>query len=292
MAITSNRQAATEFGIDENNLFPLWDWVGGRYSLWSAIGLPIALAVGMDNFRQLLAGAYSMDQHFRHTDLAENQPVIMGLLTAWYTGFFDCQSSAVVPYSQRLNQLPAYLQQLYMESLGKSVDLSGEPVATNTGEVLWGSAGSNGQHSYFQLLHQGTRFIPVDFIAFANSAIAGEEQQHRHLLANCFSQSMALMQGSENRQEPHRHIAGNRPSNTLLLSELSPYNLGSLIALYEHKTFVQSILWNINAFDQWGVELGKKLSMQVHEALAGSGSSEQLDNSTNNLVDRVKQWTR
>lgn len=290
VAVSANLEAAIAFGIDEEHVFSIPDWVGGRYSLWSAIGLPFALSVGMQNFRQLLAGAHSMDQHFRHTEFTENLPVVMALLSVWYTGFFDCHSSAVVPYSQRLSLLPAYLQQLYMESLGKSVDLEGNRVSSNTGEVLWGTAGSNGQHSYFQLLHQGTEFVPVDFIAVANPSVAGRHEQHSHLLANCFSQSLALMEGNADEQEPHKNIPGNKPSNTLLLSTLDPYNLGSLIALYEHKVYVQSVLWKINAFDQWGVELGKKLSKQVFNALLDANGANELDDSTANLIKLVHKW--
>lgn len=292
VAVTENIIAATNYGIDAENIFPLWDWVGGRFSLWSAIGLPIALAIGMDNFRQLLAGAHSMDRHFRDTDLAENIPVMMALITVWYRGFFDCHSTAVVPYSQQLQLLPAYLQQLQMESLGKSVDVDGVAVDTPSAEVLWGSTGSSGQHSYFQLLHQGTEFIPVDFIAFANSAVKGEEEQHRQLLANCFSQSLALMAGHLEPESPHKNIVGNKPSTTLLLAELSPYNLGSLIALFEHKVYVQSVIWNINAFDQWGVELGKKLSQQLLHAFDAPDDAGELDDSTASLLRRVREWSQ
>ena len=289
VAISSNPEAVTDFGIDATNMFPMWDWVGGRYSLWSAIGLPIALSLGMDNFRQLLAGAQAMDRHFREAELHRNMPLVMALLTVWYTGFFDCHSSAVVPYSQRLRQLPAFLQQLCMESLGKSVDVTDQAVTTNTGEVLWGSAGTDGQHSYFQLLHQGTEFIPVDFIAVGAPGVPEESEAHRHLLANCLSQSLALMEGRPDAAAPCKEIPGNKPSNTLLLNSLSPYNLGSLIALYEHKVYVQSVIWNINAFDQWGVELGKQLSRDVFEALQGSGEASGFDDSTANLIRRLNQ---
>lgn len=292
VAVTENIIAATNFGIDAENVFPLWDWVGGRFSLWSAIGLPIALAIGMNNFRQLLAGGHAMDKHFRDTDLGENIPVMMALISVWYRGFFDCHSTAVVPYSQKLALLPAYLQQLYMESLGKSVDVDGAAVDTPTAEVLWGSTGSSAQHSYFQLLHQGTEFIPVDFIAFANSAVQGEEEQHRQLLANCFSQSLALMMGHCDPELPHKNIVGNKPSTTLLLAELSPYNLGSLIALFEHKVYVQSVIWNINAFDQWGVELGKKLSQQLLQAFDAPEDAAELDDSTASLLRLAREWSQ
>lgn len=296
VAITRNLQAAIEFGIDEDNVFPLWDWVGGRFSLWSAIGLPIALAVGMENFRQLLAGAHSMDQHFRNADLSENIPVIMALLSVWYSSLFDSHSNAVVPYNQGLSLLPSFLQQLSMESLGKSSDLQGKPLSSKTGDVLWGTAGSNGQHSYFQLLHQGTEFIPVDFIAVASGYTKSGRKRQQHLLANCFSQSLALMNGNSettatNEASSHKLIAGNKPSNTLLVSELNPYNLGCLIALYEHKVYAQSVLWNINAFDQWGVELGKDLSEQVFNVMSESDADKGLDDSTLSLIKQVRDWS-
>lgn len=289
VAITTNLKAAAEFGIPEANLFPMWDWVGGRYSLWSAIGLPIALAVGMENFRQLLAGAYAMDEHFRQAPLAANMPVMMALLTVWYTGFFNAHSTAVVPYYQSLAQFPSYLQQLYMESLGKRVDRAGKPIQWNSGEVVWGTTGTNGQHSYFQLFHQGTEFIPVDFIAVARSA-GGDSQAHQHLLANCLSQSLALMQGTPDESNPHKQVPGNRPSSTLLLAELDPYHLGMLIALYEHKVYVQSVIWDINAFDQWGVELGKRLSKTLFAALTDSEQQGALDGSARGLIDTIHDW--
>jgi len=300
VAISTNAVAAHQFGIADDNLFPVWDWVGGRFSLWSAIGLPIALSIGMENFRQLLAGAHSMDLHFQNSKLSENMPVVMALLTFWYGSFFNAHSSAVTPYSQNLNLLPSFLQQLYMESLGKSTDLQGNPVTNNTAEVLWGTAGTNGQHSYFQLLHQGTEFIPVDFIACATSSSnssAQQSEQQQQLLANCFSQSLALMTGTTNgrsghEENSHKQVAGNKPSNTLLLSKLDPFTLGSLIALYEHKVYVLSVLWNINAFDQWGVELGKKLSTEVFEAIQNPSSSENLDDSTANLIKLARDWSQ
>ncbi len=292
VANTVNTEAAVAFGIAAENLFPMWDWVGGRFSLWSAIGLPIALAIGMDNFRRLLAGAHHIDEHFRSADLEHNLPVIMALLTIWNTGFFGCHSTAIVPYSQRLQLLPAYLQQLYMESLGKRITLDGDAVATNTGEVLWGSAGTNGQHSYFQLLHQGSQTIPAEFIAFAKPPAEPHAESHTHLLANCFSQSLALMAGDRDAPSPHRHIPGNKPSSTLLLSQLDPFKLGSLLALYEHKVYAQSVIWHINAFDQWGVELGKQLSSQVAEALGDNEGAAEFDTSTAGLIRFVKEWTR
>ena len=292
VAISTNLSAATEFGIDEKNLFPLWDWVGGRFSLWSAIGLPIALATGMEGFRQLLAGAHSMDEHFRTAPAEKNLPVILALINFWYREYFDAHSTAVVPYSQCLNLLPSFLQQLCMESLGKSVDLEGKPLDYNTGDIIWGTAGSNGQHSYFQLLHQGTEFIPVDFIAVANSDVDSGAEAQQQLLANCFSQSLALMEGKQNTDSTHKLAAGNKPSNTLLLEELSPYNLGMLLALYEHKVYALSVLWDINAFDQWGVELGKKLSTEVFAALSAETSEGKLDASTQGLIEKTQQWRK
>ena len=292
VAITTSLSTATEFGIEERNLYPLWDWVGGRFSLWSAIGLPIAIALGMDGFRQLLAGAHSMDEHFRTAPLEKNMPVILALLNFWYREYFDAHSTAVVPYSQRLNLLPSFLQQLCMESLGKSVDKQGAPIEHNTGDIIWGTAGTNGQHSYFQLLHQGTEFIPVDFVAAANSDAQGSAEAHQHLLANCFSQSLALMEGKLDTDSAHKMVVGNKPSNTLLLKELNPYNLGMLLALYEHKVYALSVLWNINAFDQWGVELGKKLSTKVFTAMSAETDQELLDESTQGLIQKVRKWKK
>ena len=292
VAITTNLSAATEFGIEEQNLYPLWDWVGGRFSLWSAIGLPIALALGMDGFRQLLAGTHSMDEHFRTAPLDKNLPVILALLNFWYREYFDAHSTAVVPYSQRLNLLPSFLQQLCMESLGKSVDKQGAPIEHNTGDIILGTAGTNGQHSYFQLLHQGTEFVPVDFIAVANSDVQGSAEVHQHLLASCFSQSLALMEGKLDADSIHQVVACNKPSNTLLLEELNPYNLGMLLALFEHKVYALSVLWNINAFDQWGVELGKKLSTKVFAAMSADTNQELLDESTQGLIQKAQHWRK
>jgi glucose-6-phosphate isomerase len=252
--------------------------------------MPIALAIGMQNFRELLAGAHAMDRHFQKAALHENMPVIMGLLTVLYTGFFDSKNTAVIPYSERLKLLPSYLQQLQMESLGKSVDVEGKPVKTNTGEIIWGTAGTDGQHSYFQLLHQGTQFVPVDFIALAKPRFEVEKEQHQHLLANCFGQSLTLMKGNTDSEAPHKNLPGNKPSNTLMLRELNPYNLGSLIALYEHKVFVQSVIWNINAFDQWGVESGKFLSREMFDSLSSKVTALNLDASTNGLIQFTRKW--
>ena len=290
VAITTNLEAAAEFGIPQANLFPMWDWVGGRYSLWSAIGLPIAMALGMDNFRQLLAGAHTMDEHFRQAPMANNMPVLMGLLTVWYNGFFNAHSTAVVPYYQTLAQFPSYLQQLYMESLGKRVDKAGKPIDCGSGEVVWGTTGTNGQHSYFQLFHQGTEFIPVDFIAVAKPGVNDATEAHQHLLANCLSQSLALMQGTPDEPDPHKQVPGNRPSSTLLLADLDPYRLGMLIGLYEHKVYVQSVIWDINAFDQWGVELGKRLSRTLYSALSDSSQRNSLDPSSQGLLNTIDNW--
>jgi glucose-6-phosphate isomerase len=305
VAVSSNTDKARAFGIAEENIFPLWDWVGGRYSLWSAIGLPVALGIGMDNFRPLLAGAHAMDTHFRTASIHENLPVIMALLDCWTLNFFDAESKAVLPYSQSLHLFPAFLQQLDMESLGKSVTRDGEPVTTATGAIVWGSAGTNGQHSFHQLLHQGTHLVPVDFIAVANSDSPNREQ-HRQLLANCFAQSQALMNGKSLAQAmeellkqgmdeksaatlaPHKVVPGNRPSNTLLLESLTPEALGSLIATYEHKVYAQSVILGINAFDQWGVELGKVLSTDIFDALNREEVASDFDASTNSLINRCK----
>lgn len=304
VAVSANVAAACEFGIEQSNVFPLWDWVGGRFSLWSAIGLPIALAIGFKAFDELLAGAHAMDTHFETAPLQENLPVMSALLAYWYREYGASPSTAVVPYSQDLGLFPAYLQQLYMESLGKSISREGAVLTQRTSEIIWGSAGTNGQHSYFQQLHQGTEFTPVEFIAFATASVDSADERHRHLLANCLSQSMALMNGDEagadvgeENWDPQKTIKGNRPSTTLLIKQLSPHNLGSLIALYEHKVFALSVLWNINAFDQWGVELGKRLSKDVYAALsepARSSKSAQtastLDESTRALVHKINSW--
>lgn len=305
VAVSTNVEKAVEFGIPADNIFPMWDWVGGRYSLWSAIGLPVALGIGMDNFRALLAGAHDMDNHFRSTPATQNIPVMMALLDCWYQNFFATESRVVLPYSQQLHLFPAYLQQLDMESLGKSVTKEGAPVDVDTGGIVWGSAGTNAQHSFHQLLHQGTHLIPADFIAIAESASSNKEQ-HQQLLANCFAQSQALMDGKSleaaiselldrgmseaeaARLAPHKVIPGNRPSTTLLLDKLSPQSLGSLIACYEHKVFARSVILGINAFDQWGVELGKVLSTGIYNELVNDGETSKFESSTNALINRCK----
>jgi glucose-6-phosphate isomerase len=300
VAVSTNAERVAAFGIDLANMFGFWDWVGGRYSMWSAVGLPIALHVGRDNFEAMLAGAYAMDRHFVEAPLEENLPVILGLLGVWYRGFFGSASVSIAPYAQALARLPAYLQQLEMESNGKSVTRDGEAVDTPTCPVIWGEPGTNGQHAFFQLLHQGTDLIPVDFIA-PLTASHGLPDHHRLLLANCIAQSKALMVGktaAEVRAElsaaglsgdaleaviPHRVFPGNRPSNTLLLPDLSPRAIGALIALYEHKVFVQSVIWGVNAFDQWGVELGKQIASRIGTELAG-GEPGEHDASTRGLI--------
>ena len=306
VAVSANVDKAKAFGIAQENIFPLWDWVGGRYSLWSAIGLPIALSVGMEQFRSLLKGARIADEHFRDSPFDDNIPVIMGLLSVWYSGFVGATSQAILPYSQELHLFPSFLQQLEMESLGKSVEVDGNRLLVPSGPIVWGSAGTNGQHSFHQLLHQGTHYIPADFIGIVKTAFAEDADQHAHLLANCFSQSQALMQGKSQRQAftelleqgkeegpayelaKHKVIPGNKPSNTLLLDELSPQTLGSLIAIYEHKVFVESVIWHINAFDQWGVELGKQLGETLYGALTSEQDCAQFDSSTNGLINHCR----
>ncbi|MEO0442737.1 MAG: glucose-6-phosphate isomerase [Pseudomonadota bacterium] len=305
IAISTNLSAAKDFGIAADNIFPLWDWVGGRYSLWSAIGLPIALAVGMDNFHSLLQGAYAMDIHFRDAAFADNMPVIAALLSHWYCHYWGTRSHAVLPYAQRLCRLPAYLQQLDMESLGKCVTRDGLPINQETGVVIWGTEGTNGQHSFHQLLHQGTQMIPVDFIAVKQS-MSDYSDQHRHLLACCIGQSQALLQGKTLKQAqmelraqgldeaeikrlaPHKVIAGNKPSSTIVLNALTPKSLGALIAFYEHKVYASSVLLGINAFDQWGVELGKQLGKPVYHALQSGECDPLWDSSTRALINALK----
>ncbi len=307
-AVSTNIEATTKFGINPENVFEFWDWVGGRYSLWSAIGLPIALYVGMDRFEELLGGACTMDEHFRSAPLEENIPVLMGLLGIWYCNFFGAGSSAVFPYDQYLHRFPAYLQQLEMESNGKRVDRNGDAVDYDTGMVMWGEPGTNGQHAFYQLLHQGTRMIPADFIAPLRSHNPIGEH-HAILLANCFAQTEALMLGKtadEARAElaaqglqgealeallPHKVFPGNKPTNTLLLDRLDPHALGMLVALYEHKVFVQGVIWDINSFDQWGVELGKQLAGKILPELCGAAASAH-DASTAGLIDRFRKHVR
>ncbi len=305
VAVSTNAAAVGAFGIDPANMFEFWDWVGGRYSLWSAIGLPIAIAVGMERFEELLAGAHAMDEHFREAPLETNLPVVLALLGVWYRNFLGASSHAVLPYDQHLHRLPAYLQQADMESNGKSVRRDGTPVDYATGPIVWGEPGTNGQHAFYQLIHQGTELIPADFIAAASGQTPLREH-HDKLLANVLAQSEALAFGktaaeaeSELRAQgldgetlralvPHKVFAGNRPSNTILYRRLTPDTLGRLIALYEHKIFVQGAIWGINSFDQWGVELGKQLAKAILPELSGPEPIETHDASTNALINAVK----
>ena len=305
VALSTNVEAVREFGIDPANMFPFWDWVGGRYSLWSAIGLSIAIAIGFDNFSELLAGAHDMDEHFRTAPLEENLPVTLGLLGIWYNNFFGAQTHAILPYDQYLHRFPAYLQQGDMESNGKSVDRDGVRVDNSTGAILWGEPGTNGQHAFYQLIHQGTRMIPCDFIAAMKSHNALGDH-HAMLLSNFFAQTEALMKGKaveEARAElvasgvngpavaelvPHNVFAGNQPTNSILVPQVTPSVLGQLIALYEHKIFTQGIIWNINSFDQWGVELGKQLANAILPELEGAAEITGHDSSTNGLIDYYK----
>ena len=279
VAVSTAKDKVTEFGIDPNNMFEFWDWVGGRYSLWSAIGLPIALMIGMDRFEQLLNGAHELDKHFATAPFSKNMPVLMGLIGVWYSSFFKASSHAVLPYDYALELLPAYLQQLLMESLGKCVTREGNKVDYSTCPIIWGAPGNNGQHAFYQLLHQGTHLVPADFILAIESQYGLPEHQDA-VLSNALAQTYALMNGrtaeetrqtlqinAETEQLSHRVFAGNQPTNTLLYQKLTPYTLGMLIALYEHKTFVQGVCWDINPFDQWGVELGKQVASTLLPAL-------------------------
>lgn len=305
-AVSTNREKVVEFGIDEANMFRFWDWVGGRYSLWSSIGLSIALYLGFERFQELLDGAHAMDRHFLEEPLERNIPVILAILGIWYNNFFDAGSHAVIPYDQYLHRFPAYLQQLDMESNGKRTDRQGNVIEYATGPVIWGEPGTNSQHAFFQLLHQGPRFIPADFIVPIKS-LNPSGDHHDLLLANCFAQTEALMKGKneeEVRQElrdsgisdeeqagllPHKVFPGNRPSNTILIREIDPFNLGSLIAMYEHKVFVQGVIWDINSFDQWGVELGKQLARKIFPELQGSETVTVHDSSTNALINACRE---
>jgi len=305
VALSTNEAAVKAFGIDPQNMFRFWDWVGGRYSLWSAIGLSIACTVGFDRFRELLEGAHAMDRHFRETPLERNIPVILGLLGIWYGNFCDAHSHAILPYDQYLHRFAAYFQQGDMESNGKSVDRAGNPVGYQTGPIIWGEPGTNGQHAFYQLIHQGTRLIPCDFIAPAISHNP-EGDHHLLLLANFFAQTEALMNGkdaaevetelraagkSETEIEallPYKVFAGNRPTNSILVRQLTPRTLGSLIAMYEHKIFVQGVIWNIFSFDQWGVELGKQLAGKILPELRTSEPVVSHDASTNGLINAWK----
>ncbi len=306
-ALSTNEAAVTAFGIDPENMFGFWDWVGGRYSLWSAIGLSICLAVGFDNFNELLAGAHAADEHFRHTRFDENIPVILALLGIWYNNFFEAESHAILPYDQYLHRFAAYFQQGDMESNGKYVDRNGIAVDYQTGPVIWGEPGTNGQHAFYQLIHQGTKLIPADFIAPAQTHQPIGEH-HTLLLSNFFAQTEALMNGKplETVVEelvaagksdaeikliaPFKVFAGNRPTNSILLKKITPYSLGTLVAFYEHKIFVQGVIWNIFSFDQWGVELGKQLAGKILPELRTEEAVTSHDSSTNGLINRYKEW--
>lgn len=301
-AVSANVEKAVEFGIAEENIFPMWDWVGGRYSLWSAIGLPLALAIGADNFRSMLHGAYEMDEHFRTAPLEKNMPVVMALLGVWYINFFGMSSHAILPYDHYLRSMPMYIQQLDMESNGKSTKLDGNLVDYHTGPIIWGGVGTNGQHAFHQLLHQGTHFSPCDFILPMQSHNP-IDNFHAMLASNCLSQSQALLQGKSEQQAldellasgmeldqakalaKQKVIPGNRPSNTLYFPRTTPKSLGALLALYEHKVATQGMLWDVNSFDQWGVELGKQLGDKVLKALENSQGSNGFDGSTSGLIE-------
>ena len=300
VAVSTNAKAVAEFGIDTANMLPFWDWVGGRYSVWSAIGLSVAIAVGMDNFRAFLAGAHAMDTHFRKSPLEQNMPVMLSLVGWWYRQYFGSASHLIAPYHEDLRLFPVHLQQVDMESNGKRVTNAGIPITSPTAPVIWGSTGTNGQHAYFQMLHQGTDLVPVDFIAAINPSHDRANQQHT-LLANCFAQAEALMVGHQKDERlghegealaEFRVLPGNRPSNTLLMDKLTPTSLGALLALYEHKTFVQGVLWDINSFDQWGVERGKTLAARILPELEGKTSSHIHDGSTAGLIARTLQNKR
>ncbi|MFZ4105273.1 glucose-6-phosphate isomerase [Flavobacterium sp.] len=284
VAVSTNIQKVTEFGIDVNNIFPMWDWVGGRFSLWSAVGLSISLAVGFDNFDKLLKGANQMDEHFKNESFDKNIPVILALISVWYNNFFGAESEAIIPYTQYLQKLAPYLQQGIMESNGKSIGRDGKPVNYQTGTIIWGEPGTNSQHAFFQLIHQGTKLIPTDFIGFV-TPLYGNEDHHDKLMSNFFAQTEALLNGKTSEQvqaefdkqgmekskadylKPFKVFTGNKPTNTLLIQKLTPENLGSLVAMYEHKIFVQGIIWNIFSYDQWGVELGKQLANSILEEI-------------------------
>jgi glucose-6-phosphate isomerase len=300
VTVSTNTQKVTDFGIDINNIFPMWDWVGGRFSLWSAVGLSIALAVGYDNFDKLLDGANAMDNHFRTEELQKNSPVILALLSIWYNNFFGAESEALISYTQYLQKFAPYLQQGIMESNGKSVGRDGEKVNYQTGTIIWGEPGTNSQHAFFQLIHQGTKLIPTDFIGFIKP-LHGNKDHHNKLMSNFFAQTEALLNGKEEGQvqselekqqiakdeasflKPFKVFSGNKPTNTILIKKLTPETLGSLIALYEHKIFVQGVIWNIFSYDQWGVELGKQLANSILEEIE-TGVLQSHDASTGLLL--------
>ncbi|PIZ07177.1 MAG: glucose-6-phosphate isomerase [Flavobacteriaceae bacterium CG_4_10_14_0_8_um_filter_34_31] len=288
VAVSTNIKEVENFGIAKENIFPMWDWVGGRFSIWSAVGLSVCCAVGYSNFEKLLQGAHQMDVHFKNTPFKDNIPVILALLSVWYNNFYKAESEAIVPYSQYLTKLVPYLQQAIMESNGKSTDRNGNAVNYPTGTIIWGSTGTNAQHAFFQLIHQGTRLIPVDFIAFAK-ALHKQDLHQDILLANCFAQTEALLNGTHGEaiENPFQVFEGNKPSTTILINQLTPESLGKLIAMYEHKLFVQGIVWNIFSYDQWGVELGKKLAKNTLTALVEKNTLQTANTSTTNLITKV-----
>ncbi|MBY0245202.1 MAG: glucose-6-phosphate isomerase [Sphingobacteriaceae bacterium] len=308
VALSTNAPAVVAFGIDDENRFEFWDWVGGRYSLWSAIGLSISLAIGFDHFQQLLEGAHAADKHFEETEFESNVPVVLAMLGVWYINFYGASSQAILPYDQYLHRFAAYLQQADMESNGKYVDRNGAEVNYATGAVIWGEPGTNGQHAFYQLLHQGTHLIPCDFIAPAQS-LQPSGEHHSVLLANFFAQTQALMDGKTPQQVkdeltkagkseteikkllPYKVFKGNVPTNSILVKKITPRSLGSLIAVYEHKIFVQGIIWNVFSFDQWGVELGKQLANTIYPTLKTNEQSQVHDSSTNGLINQYKKWS-
>ena len=301
VAVSTNRDAVVAFGIDAEQMFEFWDWVGGRYSLWSAIGLSIVLAIGHENFLALLQGAYDMDEHFQHAPLAQNMPVIMAMLGVWYNNFFGAESQVILPYDHYLRSLPMYLEQADMESNGKSVDRNGQVVDYATGAIVWGASGINGQHAFYQLIHQGTKLIPADFIVSMQSH-SSLQSHHDILVANFLAQTEALMRGrtleetqssvTEQAYLAQKVFAGNHPSNALLVNQLTPHALGMLLAAYEHKIFVQGVIWNLNSFDQWGVELGKQLAKQILPELSLHDAVTSHDASTNGLINYYHRWRK
>jgi glucose-6-phosphate isomerase len=304
VAVSTNIQKVTEFGINPDNIFPMWDWVGGRFSLWSAVGLSISLAVGFDHFDQLLHGAHEMDEHFKNESFDRNIPVILALLSIWYNNFFGAESEALIPYTQYLQKLAPYLQQGIMESNGKSIGRDGKPVNYQTGTIIWGEPGTNSQHAFFQLIHQGTKLIPTDFIGFKES-LYGNKDHHDKLMSNFFAQTEALLMGKTKAQVqaefqkqgisgdkadfllPYKVFSGNKPTNTLLIKKLTPATLGALVALYEHKIFVQGVIWNIFSYDQWGVELGKQLATSILDEIVDN-VPQSHDGSTSFLLNKYK----
>ena len=300
VAVSTNLQEIDKFGIDPDNVFPMWDWVGGRFSLWSAVGLSIALSVGYDNFEKLLKGAHAMDEHFRTAPFEKNIPVVLALLSVWYNNFYGAESQAIIPYTQYLHRFAAYLQQGIMESNGKQTDRDGNAIPYQTGVIIWGEPGTNSQHAFFQLIHQGTKLIPTDFIGFKHS-LHGNADHHNKLMANFFAQTEALLKGkteAEVRKEmgdkvnealvPFKVFTGNRPTTSFLIDKLTPESLGSLIAMYEHKIFVEGLIWSIYSYDQWGVELGKQLASKILKDIAGAEISAH-DSSTTNLLKQFKK---